>query len=122
MTAISPVVDPKTGDVLAMVTNKLYGPTPDGKHSAANLFTDASANAASTYKLFSLVAASEGRCRSGLVQAADREPLPRYRMRRHHGDPERQLQHPERRQPARRHRPVEQHVLHRPRGEAVPGL
>ena len=56
-TAISPEVDPKTGDVLAMVTNKLYGPTPDGKHSAANLFTDASANAASTYKLFSLVAA-----------------------------------------------------------------
>jgi membrane peptidoglycan carboxypeptidase len=56
-TAISPEVDPKTGDVLAMITNKLYGPTPDGKHSAANLFTDASANAASTYKLFSLVAA-----------------------------------------------------------------
>ena len=56
-TAISPQVDPKTGDVLAMVTNKMYGPTPDGKHSSANLFTDASANAASTYKYFSLIAA-----------------------------------------------------------------
>lgn len=56
-TAISPQVDPRTGDVLAMVTNKIYGPTPDGKHSSANLFTDASANAASTYKYFSLVAA-----------------------------------------------------------------
>jgi membrane peptidoglycan carboxypeptidase len=56
-TAISPQVDPRTGDVLAMVTNKIYGPTPDGKHSSANLFTDASANAASTYKYFSLIAA-----------------------------------------------------------------
>lgn len=56
-TAISPQVDPKTGDVLAMVTNKIYGTTPDGQHSAASLFTDASANAASTYKLFSLLAA-----------------------------------------------------------------
>jgi len=40
-----------------MVTNKIYGPTPDGRHSSANLFTDASANAASTYKYFSLIAA-----------------------------------------------------------------
>jgi membrane peptidoglycan carboxypeptidase len=56
-TAISPQVDPKTGDVLAMVSNKLYGTAADGQHSAANLFTDASANAASTYKLFSLIAA-----------------------------------------------------------------
>jgi membrane peptidoglycan carboxypeptidase len=56
-TAISPQVDPSSGNVVAMVTNKIYGPTPDGKHSSANLFTDASANAASTYKYFSLIAA-----------------------------------------------------------------
>jgi membrane peptidoglycan carboxypeptidase len=56
-TAISPQVEPSSGNVLAMVTNKIYGPTPDGRHSSANLFTDASANAASTYKYFSLIAA-----------------------------------------------------------------
>jgi membrane peptidoglycan carboxypeptidase len=58
-TAILPVIDPKTGDVLAMVTNKSYGYTNDGAHTVAHLFTDATAQGASTYKYFSLIAALE---------------------------------------------------------------
>jgi membrane peptidoglycan carboxypeptidase len=56
-TAILPVVDPKTGDVLAMVTNKTYGYAADGGHTVAHLFTDATAQGASTYKYFALIAA-----------------------------------------------------------------
>jgi membrane peptidoglycan carboxypeptidase len=58
-TAILPVIDPKTGYVLAMVTNKTYGYTNDGAHTVAHLFTDATAQGASTYKYFSLIAALE---------------------------------------------------------------
>jgi membrane peptidoglycan carboxypeptidase len=55
--AILPVVDPKTGNVMAMVTNKSYGYANDGAHTVAHLFTDATAQGASTYKYFSMIAA-----------------------------------------------------------------
>jgi membrane peptidoglycan carboxypeptidase len=55
MTAVMPVLDPKTGDVLAMVSSKHYGP---GKGETEQpIFTKATANAASTYKLFPLLTA-----------------------------------------------------------------
>jgi membrane peptidoglycan carboxypeptidase len=56
-TAVMPVVDPRTGNVLAMATSKQYGLTPDGGHTVQHVFTDASAGGGSTYKLFSLLAA-----------------------------------------------------------------
>jgi membrane peptidoglycan carboxypeptidase len=60
MTAVLPVVDPKTGDVLAMASNKLYGnptSTKDTTHTMLANFTSATAFGASTYKLFSLLTA-----------------------------------------------------------------
>ncbi|SOD71884.1 membrane peptidoglycan carboxypeptidase [Jatrophihabitans sp. GAS493] len=54
-TAILPVVDPKTGNVLAMATNKQYGVAPNQSENL--LFTDASAAGASTYKYFTALAA-----------------------------------------------------------------
>jgi membrane peptidoglycan carboxypeptidase len=56
-TAVMPVVDPRTGNVLAMATSKQYGLTSDGGHTVQHVFTDASAGGGSTYKLFSLLAA-----------------------------------------------------------------
>jgi membrane peptidoglycan carboxypeptidase len=60
MTAIMPVVDPKTGDVLAMATTKKYGnPTSrkDHSHTTLPIFTSYTAFGASTYKLFPLLTA-----------------------------------------------------------------
>jgi len=60
MTAVLPVVDPKTGDVLAMATSKKYGnPTSakDKTHTSLPIFTDYVANGSSTYKLFALLTA-----------------------------------------------------------------
>jgi membrane peptidoglycan carboxypeptidase len=56
-TAIMPVVDPHTGNVLAMATSKRYGIRNDGAHTTLPVFTSASAGGGSTYKLFSLLAA-----------------------------------------------------------------
>ena len=60
MTAVMPVVDPHTGDVLAMATSKKYGnATSPGQHPhrAADLHRSRYRQAASTYKLFPLLAA-----------------------------------------------------------------
>jgi membrane peptidoglycan carboxypeptidase len=56
-TAIMPVVDPRSGNVLAMATSKRYGIQNDGAHTTLPVFTSASAGGGSTYKLFSLLAA-----------------------------------------------------------------
>jgi membrane peptidoglycan carboxypeptidase len=55
MTAIMPVVDPRTGDVLAMAASKTFG-TKKGQ-TEQPLFTEYSAPGASTYKLFPMLAA-----------------------------------------------------------------
>lgn len=60
MTAIMPVVDPHTGDVLAMATSKAYGnPTSrkDSSHTVLPIFTSYTGFGASTYKLFPLLTA-----------------------------------------------------------------
>jgi membrane peptidoglycan carboxypeptidase len=60
MTAVLPVVDPKTGDVLAMAASKYYGinaSTKDNTHTEQPIFTAYVANGASTYKLFPLLTA-----------------------------------------------------------------
>jgi membrane peptidoglycan carboxypeptidase len=60
MTAIMPVVDPHTGDILAMATSKKYGsPTSakDNTHTSLPIFTSYTAQGASTYKLFPLLTA-----------------------------------------------------------------
>ncbi len=60
MTAVLPVVDPRTGDVKAMVTSKLYGNKTSAKdvtHTTLPIFTDYTASGASTYKLFPLLTA-----------------------------------------------------------------
>src|SRR5262249_27963393 len=56
-TAVMPVVDPHTGNVLALATSKRYGLTPDGAHTTVPIVTNATAGAGSTYKLFSMLAA-----------------------------------------------------------------
>jgi membrane peptidoglycan carboxypeptidase len=56
-TAIMPIVEPSSGNVLAMATSKMYGLANDGKHTTVPVFTNASAGAGSTYKYFSLLAA-----------------------------------------------------------------
>lgn len=60
MTAIMPVVDPHTGDVLAMATSKKYGSptsTKDNTHTSLPIFNSYTAQGASTYKLFPLLTA-----------------------------------------------------------------
>jgi membrane peptidoglycan carboxypeptidase len=60
MTSVMPVVDPHTGNVLAMATSKYYGqPTSakDHTHTSLPIFTEYSALGASTYKLFPLLTA-----------------------------------------------------------------
>ncbi len=52
-----PVVDPHTGNVLAMATSKRYGLANDGQHTVLPLFNQATAGAGSTYKFFSMLAA-----------------------------------------------------------------
>jgi membrane peptidoglycan carboxypeptidase len=59
-TAVMPQVDPRTGDVLAMATSKKYGgPTSasDNTHTMLPLFTEPTTGGASTYKLFTMLAA-----------------------------------------------------------------
>jgi membrane peptidoglycan carboxypeptidase len=58
-TALMPIVDPTSGNVLAMVSSKEYGTAEDGKHRADAIFTDYNARAASTYKYFTMVTALE---------------------------------------------------------------
>jgi membrane peptidoglycan carboxypeptidase len=55
MTAVLPVLDPRTGNVLAMATSKRYG-TGRGE-TEQQVFTKYTAPGASTYKLFPLLAA-----------------------------------------------------------------
>jgi membrane peptidoglycan carboxypeptidase len=55
MTAVLPVLDPRTGDVLAMATSKRYGTGPG--ETEQPVFTKYTAFGASTYKLFPLLAA-----------------------------------------------------------------
>src|SRR5664279_671341 len=60
VTAVMPVIDPHTGDVLAMATTKRYGnPTSkkDNTHTTLPIFSEYSGQGASTYKLFPLLAA-----------------------------------------------------------------
>lgn len=60
MTAIIPVVDPRTGDVLAMATSKRYGnqtSRKDNTHTVLPIFTSYTGFGASTYKLFPLLTA-----------------------------------------------------------------
>ena len=60
MTAVLPAVDPLTGNVLAMATSKRYGTTTskkDNTHTLLPIFTEYSAQGASTYKLFPLLTA-----------------------------------------------------------------
>jgi membrane peptidoglycan carboxypeptidase len=60
MTAVVPVVDPGTGDVLAMATSKHYGTNTSAKdntHTSLPVFTEYSGMGASTYKLFPLLTA-----------------------------------------------------------------
>ena len=56
-TAIMPMIDPHTGNVLAMATSKQYGLKNDGGHTTLPIFTQATAGGGSTYKLFPLLAA-----------------------------------------------------------------
>jgi membrane peptidoglycan carboxypeptidase len=55
MTAVLPVVQPATGDVLAMAASKTYG--AGAGQTEQPIFTKAVANGASTYKLFPLLTA-----------------------------------------------------------------
>jgi len=60
MAAVLPAVDPRTGNVLAMATSKRYGvnaTTRDHSHTSLPIFTEYSAQGASTYKLFPLLTA-----------------------------------------------------------------
>ncbi|HEY2297499.1 MAG TPA: transglycosylase domain-containing protein [Jatrophihabitans sp.] len=57
MAAIMPVVDPHTGDVLAMSTTKRYDTSGRGGTTTLPIFTSYTAQAASTYKLFPLLVA-----------------------------------------------------------------
>ncbi|MGH8959962.1 MAG: penicillin-binding protein [Jatrophihabitantaceae bacterium] len=60
MTSVLPVVDPRTGDVLAMATSKIYGTNTssrDHTHTSLPVFTTKTAFGASTYKLFPLLTA-----------------------------------------------------------------
>ena len=55
MTAVLPVLDPNTGDILAMATSKRFGTKPG--ETEQPVFTKQTASAASTYKLFPLLVA-----------------------------------------------------------------
>jgi membrane peptidoglycan carboxypeptidase len=58
MTAVLPVVDPRTGDILAMATSKSYGTKTRGE-TEQPVFTAYTAQGASTFKLFPLLTALE---------------------------------------------------------------
>jgi membrane peptidoglycan carboxypeptidase len=55
MTAVLPVLDPNTGDILAMATSKRFGTKPG--QTEQPVFTKQTAFGASTYKLFPLLVA-----------------------------------------------------------------
>lgn len=57
MASIMPVVNPHTGDVLAMATSKKYGTSGLNGTTSLPIFTSYTAQAASTYKLFPLLVA-----------------------------------------------------------------
>ena len=60
MTAVMPVVDPRSGDVITMATSKAYGinkTSKDNTHTEQPVFTSYTSQAASTYKLFPLLTA-----------------------------------------------------------------
>ncbi len=60
MTGVLPVMDPKTGDILAMASTKNYGlstSAQDNTHTVQPIFTSYTASGASTWKLFPLLAA-----------------------------------------------------------------
>ncbi|MDT4939600.1 MAG: hypothetical protein QOG80_3271, partial [Pseudonocardiales bacterium] len=60
MTAVLPTIDPQTGNVVAMATSKRYGQktsSKDNTHTSLPIFTEYSAQGASTYKLFPLLTA-----------------------------------------------------------------
>lgn len=57
MAAIMPVVNPHTGDVLAMATSKKYGTSGRNGTTSLPIFTSYTAQGASTYKLFPLLVA-----------------------------------------------------------------
>jgi membrane peptidoglycan carboxypeptidase len=63
MSAIMPVVDPHTGNILAMATSKQYGSKPG--QTTLPIFTSYTAQGASTYKLFPLLAALTAGIHSG---------------------------------------------------------
>jgi membrane peptidoglycan carboxypeptidase len=68
MTAVLPVLDPKTGNVLAMAASKTYG-AANKTQTEQPIFTKYTANGASTFKLFPLLAAlSTGVPSSWLLQ------------------------------------------------------
>ena len=56
-TAIMPELDPSNGRILAMATSKEFGLTPDGGHTTVPVFTQDTTGAASTFKLFPMLAA-----------------------------------------------------------------
>jgi len=56
-TAAMPIVDPKTGNVLAMVSNRQYGLDESKGQTELGLFTDPNSNAGSTFKYFTMIAA-----------------------------------------------------------------
>jgi membrane peptidoglycan carboxypeptidase len=60
MTAVLPVIDPHSGNVLAMASSKKFGQATsdkDNTHTTLPIFTSYAAQAASTYKLFPLLTA-----------------------------------------------------------------
>jgi membrane peptidoglycan carboxypeptidase len=60
MTAVLPIVDPHSGNVLAMASSKKFGQATsdkDNTHTTLPIFTSYAAQAASTYKLFPLLTA-----------------------------------------------------------------
>ncbi len=71
-TAIMPQVDPTTGDVLAFATSKQYGnplSASDTTHTVLPVFTAPTTGSASTYKLFTMLAALNAGAPSTLTLA-----------------------------------------------------
>jgi membrane peptidoglycan carboxypeptidase len=69
-TALMPVTDPKTGNVLAMVSSKPYGvDATKFQIASSNVFTGYVADAASTYKYFTMLAALKAGVTPGFALA-----------------------------------------------------
>jgi membrane peptidoglycan carboxypeptidase len=76
MTAVLPAVDPHTGNVLAMATNKVFGTnasSKDNTHTSLPVFTSYTASGASTYKLFSLLTALQVGVPASWTMATDQD-------------------------------------------------